>query len=124
MLIESYLPIGILLLLSTALALIVVFASTLLGPRRPSAKKLSPYESGMTPIGPAVRRMPVKYYLVAVLFILFDVEIIFLLPYAVALRQLGIYGLIVAGVFVLILTVGLIYEWKKGGSNGSRQPCW
>jgi NADH-quinone oxidoreductase subunit A len=114
-LIESYLPIGILLLLSTALALIVVFASTLLGPRRPSVKKLSPYESGMTPIGPAVRRMPVKYYLVAVLFILFDVEIIFLLPYAVALRQLGIYGLIVAGIFVLILTVGLIYEWKKGG---------
>lgn len=115
MLIDKYLPIGVLLLLSTVLTLIVVFASTVLGPRRPTAKKLAPYESGMTPIGPAVRRLPVKFYLVAVLFILFDVEIIFLLPYAVVIRRLGLYGLIVAGVFVLVLTVGLLYEWKKGG---------
>jgi NADH-quinone oxidoreductase subunit A len=114
-LIEQYLPIGILILISTALALIVVFTSAILGPRRPSAKKLSPYESGMTPIGPAVRRLPVKFYLVAVLFILFDVEIIFLLPYAVIIKPLGLYGLIAAGVFIIILTIGLLYEWKKGG---------
>ena len=115
MLIQQYLPIGILLLLSTALALIVVFASTILGPRRPTKKKLASYESGMAPIGPAVRRLPVKFYLVAVLFILFDIEIVFLLPYAVLVKQLGIYGLIVVGIFVLVLTIGLVYEWKKGG---------
>ncbi len=115
MLIEKYLPIGILLLLATVLSLIVVFASAILGPRRPSAKKLAPYESGMTPIGPAVRRLPVKFYLVAVLFILFDVEIIFLLPYAVIIRRLGLYGLVVTGVFVVVLAIGLLYEWKKGG---------
>ncbi len=115
MLVENYLPIGILLLLSTLLCLIVVFASAVLGPRRPTAKKLAPYESGMTPIGPAVRRLPIKFYLVAVLFILFDIEIIFLLPYAVIVRQLGLYGLIVVGIFVLVLTIGLLYEWKKGG---------
>lgn len=115
MLVVQYLPIAILALLSTALTIFVVFASTLLGPRRPTAKKLAPYESGMSPIGPAVRRLPIKFYLVAVLFILFDVEIIFLLPYAVVIRQLGVYGLIVVGLFLIVLTVGLLYEWKKGG---------
>lgn len=115
MLVVQYLPIAILILLATVLAFIVVFASTILGPRRPTAKKSAPYESGMTPIGPAVRRLPIKFYLVAVLFILFDVEIIFLLPYAVVIRQLGIYGLIAVGVFIVVLTIGLLYEWKIGG---------
>jgi NADH-quinone oxidoreductase subunit A len=114
-LVQQYLPIAILVLFAIILALIVVFISVIFGPHRPTKKKLSPYESGMAPIGPAVRRLPVRFYLVAVLFILFDVEIIFLLPYAVVLRQLGLYGLITAGVFVVILTVGLLYEWKKGG---------
>jgi NADH-quinone oxidoreductase subunit A len=68
----------------------------------------------MKPIGPAVRRLPVKFYLVAVLFIIFDVEVVFFLPWAVVLRELGMYGLLTMGVFVFILTVGLIYEWKKG----------
>ena len=112
---EQYISISILVILSTILALIVIFASRVLGPKEPTEKKLTPYESGMTPIGPAVRRLPVKFYLVAVLFILFDVEIIFLLPYAVIVRKLGLYGLIVTGIFVAVLTVGLIYEWKKGG---------
>jgi len=111
---DQYIAIGILIAISSVLSLIVVFLSTILGPRRPSAKKLAPYESGMTPIGPAVRRVPIKFYLVAVLFILFDVEVIFLLPYAVALRPLGIYGLVVSGIFVFVLTIGLLYEWKKG----------
>ena len=114
MLVVQYLPIAILLILSTLLAIIVVFASTILGPRRPSRKKTAPYESGMTPIGPAVRRLPIHFYLVAVLFILFDVEIIFLLPYAVTIRPLGVYGLVVVGLFIVVLTVGLLYEWKKG----------
>lgn len=115
MLVEQYLPIGILLLFSILLLIIVVFASAILGPRRPSKKKLAPYESGMSPIGPAVRRLPIHFYLVAVLFILFDVEIIFLLPYAVTVKRLGIYGLVAVGIFIVVLTIGLIYEWKKGG---------
>ncbi|MCH2539505.1 MAG: NADH-quinone oxidoreductase subunit A [Anaerolineales bacterium] len=73
-----------------------------------------PYESGMTPIGSAVRRMPVRYYLIAVLFVLFDIEVIFLLPWAVVLRKLGLFGLIEMLVFVTILLVGYIYVWKKG----------
>lgn len=114
MLIQQYLPIAILVLIATVLSFIVVFASTLLGPRRPTDKKLAAYESGMTPIGRAVRRLPIRFYLVAVLFILFDVEVIFLLPYAVLLKPLGVYGLIATGVFVFVLTIGLVYEWKKG----------
>ena len=114
MLIQQYLPIGILLILSIGLTIIVIFSSTILGPRRPSEKKSAPYESGMTPIGKAVRRVPVKFYLIAVLFILFDIEVIFLLPYAVMVRQLGLYGLIIVAEFVLILTIGLVYAWKKG----------
>ena len=73
-----------------------------------------PYESGMIPIGTAMRRMPVRYYLIAVLFVLFDIEVIFLLPYAVVLRKLGVFGLIEMLVFVTILLVGYIYVWKKG----------
>ncbi len=114
MLVEQYLPIAIMVALATVLALIVVNISRIFGPHRPTAKKLAPYESGMTPIGPAVRRLPVKFYLVAVLFILFDVEIIFLLPYAVIMRKLGVYGLFIIGEFVFLLAVGLIYAWKKG----------
>lgn len=114
MLLEQYLPIGILVLLSTVLAIIVVYISAIFGPHRPTKKKLAPYESGMAPIGPAVRRLPVKFYLIAVLFILFDVEIIFLLPYAVIVRKLGVAGLFIVGEFLFILTVGLIYAWKKG----------
>lgn len=92
-----------------------------MGPYRPNRKKLSPYESGMTPIGPAVRRLPVKFYLVAVLFILFDIEVVFFLPWAVIFRpwldldkQLGVFLLIEMGVFIVILLVGYIYAWKKG----------
>ena len=114
MLFEQYLPIAILIAISAVVSVVVIFGSALLGPKKPTEKKLAPYESGMAPIGPAMRRLPVKFYLVAVLFILFDVEIIFLLPYAVRVRQLGVYGLIVAGVFVFVLTIGLLYEWKKG----------
>jgi NADH-quinone oxidoreductase subunit A len=88
--------------------------SLTLGPRRPTARKLTPYESGITPIGTAQRRLPVKFYLIAVLFILFDIEIIFLLPWAVTLRDLGFFGFIEVLVFVVILLVGFVWIWKKG----------
>jgi len=113
-LLEQYLPIGILILLSTIIGLIAAFFSRILGPHKPSVKKQTPYESGMTPIGPAVRRLPVRFYLVAVIFILFDIEVVFLFPWAVIFRQLRLFGLIEMAVFVAILLVGYIYLWRKG----------
>jgi NADH-quinone oxidoreductase subunit A len=73
-----------------------------------------PYESGMRPIGPGHRRMPVRFYLVAVLFILFDIEVVFFLPWAVVFRQLGLFGLVEMLIFIGILLVGYVYVWKKG----------
>ena len=113
-LLSDYLPIAILLGVATVMAVGMVALGHFLGPRRDSAAKLMPYESGMAPIGSAVRRMPVRFYLIAVLFVLFDIEVIFLLPWAVVLRSLGLFGLIEMLVFVAILLVGYIYLWKKG----------
>ena len=110
----AYWPIAILVGLTTVLAVVVIIAGHLLGPSRPSERKAQAYESGMQPIGPGTRQMPVRFYLVAVLFILFDIEVIFLLPWAVVFRQLGWFGLIEVGVFLLILLVGYAYAWKKG----------
>jgi NADH-quinone oxidoreductase subunit A len=114
MTLNEFAPIGVLVLLAIVIAFVIINISWVFGPLRPSSRKSAPYESGMKPIGPATRRLPVKFYLLAVLFIIFDVEVIFFLPWAVQLRELGVYGLIVMGVFLFILTVGFIYEWKKG----------
>ena len=118
-LLHDYLPIVILLAVSTFLAITVVALGHLFGPRRPTKAKQAPYESGMIPIGPAMRRLPVKFYLVAVLFILFDIELIFFLPWAVVFttyvrngRGLFIFGEML--VFVAILLVGYVYAWSKG----------
>ncbi len=113
MLIE-YLPLIILVVLATAVAILVLFLGRFFGPHHPTVKKSQPYESGMIPYGPGTRRMSVRYYLVAVLFILFDVEVIFFLPWAVTFRQLGLYSLIEMFIFVAILAVGFFYVWKKG----------
>src|SRR3990172_2121674 len=110
----EYLPIAILVGVSPFVAVAAVALGHLLGPRRPTPRKSSPYESGMTPIGPGTRRLPVKFYLVAVLFILFDIEVIFFLPWAVVFKQLGLFGLIEMFVFIAVLLVGYVYAWKKG----------
>ncbi len=115
----SYIPIGIIIILAALFGFLIVGIGTLFGPRRKTARKLMPYESGMTPIGPGTRRVPVRFYLVAVLFILFDIEIIFIIPWAVILRQFvkennGIFALIEMAVFIIILLVGFVYAWKKG----------
>ena len=110
----EYLPIAILVVLATLLAGLVVLIGHTFGPRRPTLRKSQPYESGMRPIGPGTRRMPVRFYLVAVLFILFDIEIVFFLPWAVVYRQLGIFGLVEMLIFIVILLVGYVYAWKKG----------
>lgn len=111
----EFAPIAALLILAVVIALIVLFLSRLMGPFKPKHRLLSPYESGMRPLGPAVRRIPVKFYRVAILFVLFDIEIIFLLPFTVVFRDLRIYGLFVIGVFFFTLTVGFVYEWMVGG---------
>jgi NADH-quinone oxidoreductase subunit A len=110
----EYLPILVLIIVATALALIAVGLGHAFGPRRPTARKSEPYESGMRPFGPGRRRMPVHFYLVAVLFILFDIEIVFMLPWAVVLGEIGDRGLIEMAVFIAVLLVGYVYAWKKG----------
>ncbi len=112
---SEFAPITALLVLSVVISFVILFLSRVFGPHRPNARKLTPYESGMQPYGPAIRRIPVKFYRVAVLFILFDIEVIFFLPWAVIFRDLGTYGLVVMGVFFFVLTVGFVYEWKVGG---------
>lgn len=113
---SEFLPVFILLFISTALAVLVVFISILFGPRRraQNVTKIQPYESGMRAIGPGQRRYSVRFYLIAVLFILFDIEVIFFYPWAVAFRQLGWYGFIQMLIFVGILLVGYFWIWKKG----------
>jgi NADH-quinone oxidoreductase subunit A len=110
----QYLPIVVLVTLATILSFLVVGVGHLFGPRRATPRKQAPYESGMRPIGPAMRRMPVRFYLVAVLFILFDIEVIFFLPWAVTFRSLGIFGFVEMIVFVAILLVGYVWVWKRG----------
>jgi NADH-quinone oxidoreductase subunit A len=112
--VNEYLPILILFIVATGLAISAVVAGHLFGPRRPTRRKAEPYESGMTPIGAGTRRMPVHFYLVAVLFILFDIEVVFFFPWAVVFRRIGLFGLIEMAIFVLILLVGYVYAWKKG----------
>ncbi len=113
---NDFLPVFILLFLATALAVLVIFISILFGPRRRANNpmKIQPYESGMRAIGQGQRRFPVRFYLIAVLFILFDIEVIFFYPWAVAFRQLGWFGLIEMLIFVGILLVGYFWIWKKG----------
>ena len=113
MLIE-YLPLIIHITIAVILGFIVVLLGTIFGPKRPTLKKSLPYESGMKPYGPGTRRVSVRYYLVAVLFILFDIEVVFFLPWAVSFRQLGMPALILMIIFVLILEVAYVYAWTKG----------
>lgn len=110
----EYLPIAVLMLVATILAFVIVGLGHLIGPKRRTARKGEPYESGMRPYGPGRRRVQVHFYLVAVLFILFDIEIIFLLPWALTLDKLGLFGIIEMAVFVAVLLVGYIYAWRKG----------
>ena len=111
----EYLPILILVVLAAAFAVGSIVASAILGPRRPDPEKLSPYECGVEPVGTARERFSVKFYLVAMLFIIFDMEIVFLYPWAVVFQQLRLFGLVAMGSFLLVLLVGYFYVWKKGG---------
>jgi NADH-quinone oxidoreductase subunit A len=110
----NYLPLLIHFLVALALAGVIVLLSSLIGYRRPTPAKMSPYECGMTPVGDARGRFSVKFYLVAMLFILFDVEAVFLYPWAVILRDLKMFGFWEMLVYIGIMLVGFFYVWKKG----------
>ena len=115
----EYLAIAVLIVLATAVAFIAIGLGGLFGPKKKTERKSMPYESGMTPYGPGTRRMPVRFYLIAVLFILFDIEVVFFLPWAMVFREyvkngMGLFILAEMIVFIVILLVGYVYAWKKG----------
>ena len=111
---QSYLPVLILFVVAAGLAAAMLVLSALLGPRKPSPQKLLPYECGIIPVEDARKSVWVRFYLIAMLFILFDMEIVFMYPWAVVYRQLSLFGLAEMAVFVGILVVGYLYAWKKG----------
>jgi NADH-quinone oxidoreductase subunit A len=112
--IESYAPILILLSVSVMNALGILLLTHVVSPYRPTPAKLDPYESGMIPLGNTRERFSVKFYMVAILFIVFDIETVFLVPWGVLFRRLGIFGFVEMLVFIAVLLVGFIYIWKKG----------
>ncbi len=99
-----------------------VFLSHLLGPRHPTPEKLAPYECGMPPVGDARERHPVKFYLVAMIFLLFDIEVAFLYPWAMALRDLQWVGFVQVVVFLSLLLAGYVYVWRKGVLDWGKKP--
>ncbi len=109
-----YVPVLLLMGLSLINALALVVLSHVASPLRPTPVKVEPYESGMTPLGDTRERFSVKFYLVALLFIIFDIETIFLIPWGVLFRRLGVFGFVEMLVFIAVLLVGLVYVWKKG----------
>ena len=111
---REYLPILIFLGIATALALLIVAAAFILARQRPDSEKLSAYECGFDAFDDARGMFDVRFYLVAILFIIFDLEVAFLFPWAVALGEIGLIGFWSMIVFLAVLTVGFIYEWKKG----------
>ena len=112
--IENYLPVLIFIGIATIMGLIPMLLGLKLGPRKEDAAKDSPYECGFEAFEDARMQFDVRYYLVAILFIIFDLEIAFLFPWAVAIREVGLIGFVSMAIFLIILTIGFIYEWKKG----------
>ncbi len=110
----EYFPVLLFLGVAVGLALVLLTIGFILGPRSPDEEKNSPYECGFEAFEDAHMKFDVRYYLVAILFIIFDLEIAFLFPWAVVLDKLGVFGLVSMFVFLLILVIGFIYEWKKG----------
>jgi len=111
---ENYLPILIFMIVGGLLGLIVPLLGYLLGPKHPNPQKNSPYECGFEPFDDARMPFDVRYYLVAILFIIFDLETAFLVPWALVFRKIGWFGLGAMAIFLGLLVIGFIYEWKKG----------
>ncbi len=110
----EYLPTLLFLLVATGIGIALLVIGNLLGPKRPSLEKLSPYECGFEAFEDARMQFDVRYYLIAIQFIVFDLEIIFIVPWATVFRELGMLGLIEMGIFAGMLLLGFIYVWKRG----------
>ncbi|HEX5321391.1 MAG TPA: NADH-quinone oxidoreductase subunit A [Stellaceae bacterium] len=113
-LLHEYFPILVFLVIAAGLAMVMIGASFVAARQRPNSEKLSPYECGFEPFEDARVRFDVRYYLVAILFIIFDLEVAFLFPWAVSLGDVGLFGFWSMVVFLAVLTVGFAYEWMKG----------
>lgn len=111
---DNYLPILVFAGLAVILSLVLIILAKLRGESKPDPEKLSPYECGFEAFDDTRHRFDVRFYLVAILFIIFDLEIAFLFPWAIALGHIGLFGFISMMVFLAVLTIGFIYEWKKG----------
>jgi len=111
---QGWFSILIMIALGAGFALVSIGLSGLLGPHKPSAEKSAPYECGMPPVGDARERQSVKFYLVAMIFLLFDIEVAFLYPWAMALRDLGWPGFVQVVLFMALLLAGYVYVWRKG----------
>ncbi len=111
---NQYIPALIMFVLAVGFAVMTVVASRLIGPYRPTREKSMPYECGIEPVGSAKERFSVKFYLVAMLFIIFDIEAVFLWPWAVVFKELKLFGFMEMLVFIVLLLVGYVYIWKRG----------
>ena len=111
---ENYFPVLLFIIVGLAAGVAPLVLGRLLGPHRPDSAKLSPYECGFEAFEDARMKFDVRYYLVAILFILFDLEIAFLFPWAIVLKEIGTFGFVSMMVFLAILVVGFVYEWMKG----------
>lgn len=111
---SGYLPILIFFVIAAGLSIVISIVPFIVAKRRPDDEKLSPYECGFEGLGPVRNEFDVQFYLVAILFIIFDLEVAFLFPWAVSLKQIGAFGFWSMIVFLALLTVGFIYEWKRG----------
>jgi NADH-quinone oxidoreductase subunit A len=119
----DYLPIVVMAALAVVFAVLSLVGSALLRPRKPNPVKLSAYECGNDPVRlPRGERFSVKFYVVAMLFIIFDIEVVFLYPWAVAFRQLGVFGLLEMVIFVGLVFVAYVYIWRSGGFDWTRDP--
>jgi NADH-quinone oxidoreductase subunit A len=111
---SDYLPIIMMMAVAALFGVVMGRINEILGPRHPTEEKQSTYESGMEPVRSARERFSVKFYMIAMLFIVFDIEVVFLYPWAVSYKQLGVQGFVTMLVFIVVLLVGYIYVWKKG----------
>ena len=111
---KDYLPIIIFLIIALGLSVAFVFLNFIFSPNKPDPEKLSAYECGFEPFNDSRMEFDVRFYLVAILFIIFDLEIAFLFPWAISLGKIGLFGFVSMMIFLFILTIGFIYEWKKG----------
>ncbi|KPK37093.1 MAG: hypothetical protein AMJ69_12600 [Gammaproteobacteria bacterium SG8_47] len=111
---ENYVPILLFIIVGVVMGGVLIGLGAVLGPSRPDSEKLSPYECGFEAFEDSRMKFDVRYYLVAILFIIFDLEIAFLFPWAVVLDTIGVFGFVAMAIFLGILVIGFIYEWKKG----------